>query len=136
MTAIVVHKSEFHVSGSDDIVRVRQEVRKKAQELKFSIVDQTKLITAASELARNMILYAEQGDVIMEVLRSEGREGIRLIFTDKGPGIADVELALSDGYTTSGGMGLGLGGSKRLVNEFDITSAPGEGTTVTIVRWR
>jgi serine/threonine-protein kinase RsbT len=96
MTAIVVHKSEFHVSGSDDIVRVRQEVRKKAQELKFSIVDQTKLITAASELARNMILYAEQGDVIMEVLRSEGREGIRLIFTDKGPGIADVELALSD----------------------------------------
>lgn len=136
MTIIVIHRDEYHVENSDDIVKVRQEVRTKAQELKFSIVDLTKLITAASELARNMILYAEGGDIILEVISQDGRSGIRITFADNGPGIKNLNNALTDGYTTSGGMGLGLGGSKRLVNDFAINTTPGEGTTVIITTWK
>ena len=132
----MIHRAEYHVRSSDDIIKVRQEVRLKSQDLKFSIVDQTKLITAASELARNMILYAQGGDIVVEVLSQDARFGIQITFNDKGPGIEDINQALTDGFTTSGGLGLGLGGSKRLVNDFEIHSTPGEGTTVIISRWR
>jgi serine/threonine-protein kinase RsbT len=102
----------------------------------FSLVDQTKLVTAASELARNTLDYGGGGDVHIEHLVDGVRKGVRLTFKDQGPGIADIELAMRDGYTSGGGLGLGLGGAKRLVNEFHIDSAPGKGTTITITRWR
>ena len=120
----------------EDIVRVRQAVRAWMVELKFGLVDQTKMVTAASELARNAIDHSGGGSARLEALADGGRSGLRLSFEDHGPGIPDIERALKDGYTTSGGLGLGLGGSKRLVNEFDIRSVPGEGTRVTVVRWR
>ena len=120
--------------AGQDIVRMRQTVREQATRLGFSLVDQTKIVTAASELARNTILHGGGGDVLVEAL-NERRKGLRLTFIDKGPGIADVALALQDGYTTGGGLGLGLGGAKRLSNEFDICTRPGEGTRVTITRW-
>jgi serine/threonine-protein kinase RsbT len=120
--------------AAEDIVRMRQTVREQATRLGFSLVDQTKIVTAASELARNTILYGGGGDVLVEAL-NERRKGLRLTFIDKGPGIADIALALQDGYTTGGGLGLGLGGAKRLSNEFDIHTRPGEGTRVTITRW-
>ena len=123
--------------GQNDIVLVRQLVRRRAVELGLSLVDQTKLVTAASELARNTVEYGGGGTLAVEVLESEsGRRGLRLTFEDEGPGIPDVALALSDGYTTGSGMGLGLGGARRLVNEFDISSEPGRGTRVTVTRWR
>lgn len=115
---------------------VRQSVRKLALEIKLSLVDQTKVITAASELARNLLIYGGGGEVILELLRDGSRQGVRVHFIDQGPGIEDVELALKDGYTSGGGMGLGLGGAKRLVNEFDLVSEPGKGTHITITRWR
>ena len=120
----------------EDIVRVRQAVRAWMVEMQFSLVDQTKMVTAASELARNTIDYGAGGSARLEALADGGRSGLRLSFEDHGPGIPDIERALKDGYTTSGGLGLGLGGSKRLVSEFDIRSVPGEGTRVTVVRWR
>jgi len=123
------------VQNESDVVKVRQEVRKWAAELSFSLVDQTKVVTAASELARNVLIHGKGGTVRLELL-TEARRGLRLIFEDKGPGIADMELALRDGYTTGNGLGLGLGGSKRLVNDFHIQSRPGEGTCVTIVKWK
>jgi serine/threonine-protein kinase RsbT len=119
-----------------DVVHVRQTVRAWATELGFSLVDQTKLVTAASELARNTLRYGGGGTVTLEALENGVRRGLRLVFADQGPGIADVGLALTDGYTTGGGLGLGLSGSKRLMNEFDIVSAPGQGTRVTVARWR
>jgi serine/threonine-protein kinase RsbT len=118
-----------------DIVNARQAVRKWAAELSFSIVDQTKIITAASELARNTIIYGKGGHADLQALEETGRRGLRLIFTDKGPGIPDLELALRDGYTTGKGLGLGLSGARRLCNEFDIISKVGEGTRVSIARW-
>ena len=121
--------------AAEDIVRMRQTVREQATRLGFSLVDQTKIVTAASELARNTILYGGGGDVLVEAL-NERRKGLRLTFIDKGPGIADIALALQDGYTTGGGLGLGLGGAKRLSNEFDIQSTIGVGTRVTIARWK
>jgi serine/threonine-protein kinase RsbT len=124
------------IHAGDDVVRVRQEVRARAIEAGLSLVDQTKIVTAASELARNTLDYGGGGTVLIEGLDVEGRRGVRLTFEDQGPGIADIEKALSDGYTTGGGLGLGLGGSKRLANEFSITSNPGEGTRVVIVRWK
>ncbi len=121
--------------SSEDVVLVRQAVRAAAVDLRFSLVDQTKIVTAASELGRNTLDYGGGGTVRLEVLQESGRRGIRLTFEDKGPGIPDIERALKDGYTTGGGLGLGLGGARRLSNEFSIDSRPGEGTRVTIARW-
>jgi serine/threonine-protein kinase RsbT len=132
----VVKAETLAIRSSTDVVQVRQRVRAITIELGFSLVDQTKMVTAASELARNTLEHGGGGEVRIEVLQEVVRGGIRLIFEDKGPGIADMKLALTDGYTTGTGMGLGLSGSKRLVNEFDIVSKPGEGTRVTIARWK
>ncbi len=119
-----------------DIVLARQAVRTWAQEARFTLVDQTKLVTAASELARNTIVYGGGGIMRLQLLQEEMRSGLRLAFEDKGPGIPDIELALRDGYTTGGGLGLGLGGAKRLVNEFEIRSTVGVGTRVVVTRWK
>ena len=124
------------IRSSDDIVKVRQMTRELALMQNFSLVDQTKIVTAASELARNTLEHGGGGEVHIQVLQEGARRGVRLTFTDQGPGIADLEKALKDGFTTGGGMGLGLSGSKRLVNEFDIKSAIGQGTTVMITRWK
>lgn len=124
------------VRASEDIVRVRHLVRQWALELRFSLVDQTKMVTAASELARNTLDHGGGGSVHLEMLVEGTRHGLRLVFEDKGPGIPDVELAMKDGYTTGGGLGLGLSGARRLANEFEVTSTVGEGTRVTIVRWK
>src|SRR5688500_4095565 len=121
---------------SEDIVRMRQAVRERAVALGFSLVDQTKVVTAASELARNTLDYGGRGEVVMEQLGNGLRTGLRLTFKDQGPGIADVEQALRDGYTSGNGLGLGLGGAKRLSNEFNIDTKPGGGTRVMITRWR
>jgi serine/threonine-protein kinase RsbT len=132
-----VIKSELmELRSSEDIVRVRQEVRKSAVALGFGIVDQTKMVTASSELARNTVDYGGGGTVRIETVQNDRRAGLRLTFEDQGPGIADIEQALKDGYTSGGGMGLGLGGSKRLSHEFEIFSTLGEGTRVSIVRWK
>jgi serine/threonine-protein kinase RsbT len=122
--------------GSEDIVRMRQTVREHAVQQGLSLVDQTKLVTAASELGRNVIDYGGGGEVTITALANGARRGVRLAFVDEGPGIADVELALRDGYTTGGGLGLGLGGARRLCNEFSIESRPGAGTRVTVARWK
>ncbi|MGC1717821.1 MAG: anti-sigma regulatory factor, partial [Isosphaeraceae bacterium] len=122
--------------SSTDIVLIRQAVRKWTTELGFSLVDQTKMITAASELARNALDYGGGGTVRLEALENGHRRGLRLTFEDQGPGIPDIDKALTDGYTTGKGLGMGLSGSKRLVNEFEIASRVGEGTRVTITRWK
>ena len=124
------------VAASGDIVAVRHAVRRQAVKIKLSLVDQTKIVTAASELARNMLVYGGGGEVTLEVLQEGVRHGLRAHFVDAGPGIPDINLALRDGFTTGNGMGLGLGGAKRLVNEFSIESTVGKGTRVTITRWR
>jgi serine/threonine-protein kinase RsbT len=134
---MAVQKSDvLPIIGEADVVQVRQAVRKWVLELGFGLVDQTKMVTAASELARNTLEYGGGGTVLLEALSEPPRRGIRLTFEDRGPGIPDIGLALKDGYTTGGGMGLGLGGAKRLVNEFEIESSPGEGTRVSITRWK
>lgn len=122
------------IRSPEDIVLVRTAVRKVANLMKFGLVDQTKLVTAASEIARNTLDYGRGGDVRIEQLKA-ARAGIRLTFQDNGPGIPDIARALTDGFTTGNGMGLGLGGTKRLVDEFQITSQPNEGTIVTITKW-
>lgn len=133
----MAQKSEtFPIATSDDVVRVRQLTRSWAAELKFSLVDQTKFVTATSELARNTLEHGGGGHMTAEVLENGARKGLRLTFRDQGPGIPNVELALKDGYSTGNGMGLGLSGSKRLVNEFEIKSEVGRGTEVSIVRWK
>lgn len=119
-----------------DIVASRQLVRKLAQQLGFSLVDQTKMITAASELSRNTVTYGGGGDMEWELLEDGIKRGLRLRFRDQGPGIADLTLALKDGWTSGKGMGLGLSGSRRLVHEFDIQSAVGAGTCVSVIRWK
>jgi serine/threonine-protein kinase RsbT len=124
------------IRSETDVVLVRQAVRQLASELSFSLVDQTKIITAASELARNVLVHGGGGIVCPEVVEERSKRGLRLTFEDHGRGIPDVELALRDGYTTGGGLGLGLGGTKRLVNEFEIVSRPEEGTRVTITKWK
>lgn len=126
----------FPIAAADDVVRVRQVVRAWAAELKFSLVEQTKLVTATSELARNTLEHGGGGVMKAAVIENGVRKGIRLTFEDHGPGIQSIELAMRDGFTTGSGMGLGLSGSKRLVNEFDIKSEVGRGTTVTITRWK
>jgi serine/threonine-protein kinase RsbT len=134
--AITQLAEERALKTSEDVVLVRQTVRARAVEVGFSLVDQTKLVTAASELARNAVEHGGGGTMRLEVVNNGARRGVRLIFEDQGPGIPDIEKALKDGYTTGGGLGLGLGGAKRLANEFEIQSKPGEGTRVTITRWR
>jgi serine/threonine-protein kinase RsbT len=124
------------VRTAGEVVSVRHTVRKWAVELGFSLVEQTKVVTAASELARNMIDYGGGGVLTLELLDDTARRGLRLSFQDQGPGIPDVEQALRDGFTSGSGMGLGLGGARRLSNEFEIKTAPGEGTRVTITRWK
>jgi len=121
---------------SDDVVRVRQAVRSRAVAAGFSLVDQTKLVTAASEIGRNTVDYGGGGTLRILVLRDGPRRGVRLTFADQGPGIADITLAMRDGYTTGGGLGLGLSGAKRLSNEFEVQSSPGCGTVVTLARWK
>jgi serine/threonine-protein kinase RsbT len=127
---------EVPVLSEQNIVTSRQLVRALCQQLKFSLVDQTKMITAASELTRNTLTHGGGGRMRWELVEREGRQGLQLHFEDEGPGIADVKLALTDGWTTGRGMGLGLPGSKRLVNEFLIESAPGRGTRVSITKWK
>jgi serine/threonine-protein kinase RsbT len=137
--------SSFNVSGvsadvmplltGEDVVRLRQVLRKHVQDIGLSLVEQTKFVTAASELARNTLDYGGGGEVKIEILKEDSRKGIRLAFSDRGPGIPDIQLALSDGYTSGGGMGLGLGGAKRLSDEFHIDTG-GQGTTVTITKWK
>jgi len=131
----VRRSEEIPVREVGDIVAVRQQTRQWAGEVGLSLVDQTKIVTAASELARNAVVYGGGGLVRLELLENGVRKGLRLVFADQGPGIPDVERALQDGFTTGGGLGLGLGGARRLVNEFAIDSAVGRGTTVTIARW-
>ena len=132
----VVDRLLQQIQSSEDVVRVRQAARERAVAQGFSLVDQTKLVTAASELARNTLEYGGGGEVSIEVLNDGMRKGVRLTFIDQGPGIVDLDLALKDGYTTGNGLGLGLSGARRLSNEFDIQSKPGEGTRVAITRWR
>jgi serine/threonine-protein kinase RsbT len=132
----VVRQEALAIGASSDVVTVRQRVRQAAQELRFSLVDQTKIITAASELARNTLEHGKGGSCRLEILDESSRKGLRLTFEDRGPGIPNVELALQDGYTTGNGLGLGLGGARRLVNEFAIESTVGTGTRVTVIRWR
>jgi serine/threonine-protein kinase RsbT len=134
---LVVEKNEtLAVRTSDDVVWVRQAVRARAIEAGFGIVDQTKLVTAASEIARNTVDYGGGGTLRIEIVREGTRRGVQLTFSDNGPGIADIAAAMADGYTTGDGLGLGLGGAKRLSNEFSIQSSPGKGTTVTLARWK
>jgi serine/threonine-protein kinase RsbT len=134
--AAVEHTLEIPLKSGEDVVRLRQAVRERAVGVGFSLVDQTKVVTAASELGRNTIQYGGGGEAHVAVVVNGSRRGLRLEFVDRGPGIADLALALQDGYTTGGGLGLGLSGAKRLSDEFHIDSGPGKGTRVTIVRWK
>lgn len=128
--------STIPVQGEADVVKVRQSVRTIAVEIGLSLVDQTKVVTAASELGRNLLIYGGGGEVILDLVTDGIRRGVRVAFVDEGPGIPDLEQALRDGFTSGSGMGLGLGGAKRLVNDFELISKPGEGTRVTITKWR
>jgi serine/threonine-protein kinase RsbT len=134
---LIVEKNEqVAIRAGDDVVRARQAVRALALQAGFSLVDQTKIITAASEIARNTLDYGGGGELTLELLRDGARRGLRLTFTDQGPGIPDIDLALKDGYTTGNGLGLGLSGAKRLSNEFTVDSKPGAGTKITLARWK
>ena len=134
---MAVQRAESLALPSDeDVVRARRVTRQWAVELGFSLVDQTKIVTAASELARNTVIYGGGGSLQLEMLNDAARRGLRLTFEDQGPGIPDVQMALRDGFTTGSGLGLGLGGAKRLMNEFTISSEPGRGTRITAVRWK
>ena len=132
----VLKRELMPLKSSSDVVLARQKVRQWAIELRFSLVDQTKLVTAASELARNALDHGKGGQMSIEHVANGAKTGLRLIFEDQGPGIPDIEQALKDGFTTGAGMGLGLGGSKRLVNEFSIESEVGKGTRIAVVRWK
>jgi len=131
----VVSTETLPVISEADIVTVRRSVRESSAKLGFSLVDQTKVVTAASELARNTLIHGRGGQMELATLNGP-RVGIRLTFEDKGPGIPDIDLALRDGFTTGSGLGLGMGGAKRLVNEFEVKSRQGEGTRVTVIRWK
>lgn len=128
--------TDLPIREAADVVVVRQHVRMRAAELGFTLIDQTKFVTAASELARNTLVHGGGGTARIQALNGSSHVGLSLTFEDRGPGIANVELALRDGYTTGDGLGLGLGGAKRLVNEFEIESRPGDGTRIRVVRWR
>lgn len=131
----VLATEDLPIRSSEDVVLVRTAVRKRSVEAKFGLVDQTKVVTAASEIARNTLDYGKGGSVRIDVLQQGARKGLRMTFTDQGPGIPDLALALTDGFTTGNGMGLGMSGTKRLVDEFDVVSKVNEGTTVTITKW-
>ena len=133
---IVMRDDTLSITTSDDVVRVRREARLRAVEIGLGLVDQTKIVTAASELARNTLDYGGGGTVRLQILKDGGRKGLKLTFEDQGPGIPDIELALKDGYTTGKGLGLGLSGAKRLSNEFEIHSNVGNGTRIAITRWK
>lgn len=133
---LVQRTEHLALRGTEDVVRARQAARQWAIQLGFSLVDQTKIVTAASELARNTVTYGGGGLLRLEALNDGPRHGLRLTFEDEGPGIPDVQLAMRDGYTTGTGLGLGLGGARRLMTEFAISSEPGRGTRVVTVRWR
>lgn len=132
----VENSRELVLASQEDVVVVRQAVRASAVEIGLGLVDQTKIVTAASELARNTVVYGGGGIARIEAIQDTGRRGLRLTFEDQGPGIPDIDAALKDGFTTGNGLGLGLGGAKRLSSEFRITSRPGEGTRVEIIRWK
>jgi serine/threonine-protein kinase RsbT len=132
----VLTDETVELQTNSDIVLVRQKVRTWAQQLGFSLVDQTKIVTAASELARNTLNYAGGGTLRLEILQQGTRSGLRLTFEDQGPGIPDIDLAMKDNYSTGSGLGLGLGGAKRLMSEFEIVSTVGQGTRVTVTRWK
>ncbi|QQQ79447.1 ATP-binding protein [Saccharothrix sp. 6-C] len=136
MTTAAGEPEELPITGDDDVVRVRQLVRGYAQRVKLSLVNQTKLVTAASELARNTLVYGGGGVARVQVVTDGRKEGVRVVFHDDGPGIPDLTLALADGWSSGSGMGLGLSGSRRLVDEFDLDTEVGRGTTVTVVKWR
>jgi serine/threonine-protein kinase RsbT len=123
------------INGDDDVVRVRQLVRTVAVATRLSLVDQTKLVTAASELARNTLVYGGGGEAEIQVVSNGRRTGVRIVFSDEGPGIADLDRAFTDGYSSGGGLGLGLSGARRLMDGFDVDTKPGEGTTVTAIKW-
>jgi serine/threonine-protein kinase RsbT len=130
------HASVIPIESDADVVTARQRARQMAGDLELTSTDQTLLATAISEVARNITTYAVRGEVLLSIVRDDnGREGIQVIARDEGPGIENIDLALQDGYTSGGGLGLGLPGARRLVDEFDIQTAPGEGTTVTLVKW-
>jgi serine/threonine-protein kinase RsbT len=134
---MIVLKSDIQaLQNSNDVVLARQKVRQWAMDLRFTLVDQTKLVTAASELARNALDHGKGGAMTIESVTNLGKSGLRLTFEDQGPGIPNIEQALKDGFTSGNGMGLGLGGSKRLVNEFSIESVVGKGTKITVIRWK
>ena len=132
----ITREQTILVRTESDVVTARQMVRQWGDQMRFSLVDQTKLVTAASELARNTLVYGGGGTMKLEALNDNNRTGLRIVFEDQGPGIPDIELALTDGYTTGTGLGLGLGGARRLVNEFAIESKPGMGTRVSVTRWK
>ena len=132
----VVRSEELAITREDDVVRIRQISREWSIELGFSLVDQTKIVTAASELGRNTKVYGGGGTMLIESLDEGGRRGLRLTFSDKGPGIPDVAQALKDGFTTGNGLGLGLGGARRLMNEFNVSSTVGQGTTIVVLKWK
>jgi serine/threonine-protein kinase RsbT len=127
--------AELPIRTGDDVVRLRQLVRTRALEIRLSLVDQTKLVTAASELARNTLVHGGSGSAVVETVEKGGRRGVRAAFVDSGPGIPDLDLAMTAGWTSGGGLGLGLSGAKRLVDEFDIDTEVGRGTSVTVVKW-
>ena len=136
MARVVVKLARFDLRSDVDVVVARRGVTEWAREIGLTILDCAKVVTAASELARNMVVYGRGGVMSLEIVRDGGREGLRLTFEDQGPGIADVARALQDGYSTGGSMGIGLPGARRLVNEFDLTSTVGVGTCVTVVQWK
>jgi serine/threonine-protein kinase RsbT len=127
--------TELAIRTGDDVVRVRQLVRARAQAVRLSLVDQTKLVTAASELARNTLVHGGSGTAHVQIVERLGRTGVRAVFADSGPGIPDIDMAMTEGWSSGSGLGLGLSGSKRLVDEFEIETAAGAGTTVTVTKW-
>jgi serine/threonine-protein kinase RsbT len=133
---VAIKLARFGLQSDVDVVAARRGVTEWAREIGLTVLDRTKVVTAASELARNTVIYGQGGTMSLEIVRDGGREGLRLTFEDHGPGIADIDRALEDGFSTGGGMGLGLPGARRLVNEFELTSTEGVGTCVTIVRWK
>ena len=134
--AQVARAEVLPVRAETDVVVVRQTVRTWSVQQGFTLVDQTKMVTAASEIARNTVIYGGGGTLRIEALNDGLRKGLRLVFEDQGPGIADIDMAMRDGFTTGSGLGMGLGGARRLVNEFSIESKPGQGTRITLTRWK
>lgn len=126
---------EIYIRNDEDVILVRQKVRNLAREMGFGLLDQTRIVTATSELGRNIVVHAKEGKVTISRVESESRKGLKIVFKDEGPGISDIKRAMEEGFSTVGSLGLGLSGARRLVDNFEIDSIPGEGTTVTIIKW-